>query len=206
MNQTESVAELEAHLEEEQNTLRANQQQNTVGVLEAYEKRAKDIAEIEERMANRQGLIDGTNREIAEKRQIWEPRLERLVRRVSAAFADAFESIGCAGEVLLSKSGEEGKPDTDDFEKWQLHIKVKFRQQEKLQQLTGQRQSGGERSVSTIFFLMALQEMARAPFRVVDEINQGMDPKNERLVHKRMVEAACRDGTSQYVPLPVLLT
>ncbi len=64
--------------------------------------------------------------------------------------------------------------------------------------MTAHRQSGGERSVSTIFYLMALQNMAIAPFRVVDEINQGMDPKNERKVHKRMIEIACSANTSQY--------
>ena len=45
---------------------------------------------------------------------------------------------------------------------------------------------------------MALQELARSPFRVVDEINQGMDPRNERMVHERMVDIACRERTSQY--------
>ena len=45
---------------------------------------------------------------------------------------------------------------------------------------------------------MALQSLARAPFRMVDEINQGMDPRNERLVHSRMVEIACAEHTSQY--------
>jgi hypothetical protein len=37
---------------------------------------------------------------------------------------------------------------------------------------------------------MSLQSLARSPFRVVDEINQGMDPRNERLVHSRMVAIA----------------
>ena len=41
---------------------------------------------------------------------------------------------------------------------------------------------------------MALQSLARSPFRVVDEINQGMDPRNERLVHSRIVEIACGQG------------
>lgn len=45
---------------------------------------------------------------------------------------------------------------------------------------------------------MSLQSMAQAPFRVVDEINQGMDPRNERMVHERMVEIACGERTSQY--------
>ena len=72
------------------------------------------------------------------------------------------------------------------------------RENETLQKLDQHRQSGGERAVSTIFYLMSLQSMAQAPFRVVDEINQGMDPRNERMVHERMVEIACREHTSQY--------
>lgn len=76
--------------------------------------------------------------------------------------------------------------------------------------------------MSTIFYLMALQSLVQAPFRVVDEINQGMDPRNERyvsralrctssspqqhtdlmmhhrLVHSRMVDIACSEHTSQY--------
>jgi chromosome segregation ATPase len=45
---------------------------------------------------------------------------------------------------------------------------------------------------------MALQDLAQSPFRVVDEINQGMDPRNERMVHERMVDIACQENTSQY--------
>lgn len=46
---------------------------------------------------------------------------------------------------------------------------------------------------------MSLQSLTRSPFRVVDEINQGMDPRNERLVHKRMVDIAC--GSDQQAAL-----
>lgn len=35
------------------------------------------------------------------------------------------------------------------------------------------------------------------PFRVVDEINQGMDQINERKIFIQMVQAACRAGTPQ---------
>jgi hypothetical protein len=41
-------------------------------------------------------------------------------------------------------------------------VKVKFREDEELQQLTAHRQSGGERSVSTILYLIALQVRAWA--------------------------------------------
>ena len=80
---------------------------------------------------------------------------------------------------------------------WQLTPVV--RESEPLTTLDSHRQSGGERAVSTIFYLMSLQTLTRSPFRVVDEINQGMDPRNERLVHKRMVGIACGmvDGVVQ---------
>jgi chromosome segregation ATPase len=78
---------------------------------------------------------------------------------------------------------------------------------EQMSILNANRQSGGERAVSTVFYLMALQDLAQAPFRVVDEINQGMDPRNERMVHERMVDIACQEHTSQYfLVTPKLLT
>ena len=51
-------------------------------------------------------------------------------------------------------------------------IKVKFRDHENLRELTAHHQSGGERSVSTVLYMMALQELTKCPFRCVDEINQ----------------------------------
>ena len=72
------------------------------------------------------------------------------------------------------------------------------RENEPLTVLDSHRQSGGERAVSTIFYLMSLQSLTRSPFRVVDEINQGMDPRNERLVHARMVSIATGNDEMPY--------
>lgn len=52
----------------------------------------------------------------------------------------------------------------------------------RVQVLAPGRQSGGEKSVSTIMFLLSLQNITETPLRVVDEINQGMDQTNERKV------------------------
>ena len=72
------------------------------------------------------------------------------------------------------------------------------RENEPLTILDSHRQSGGERAVSTIFYLMSLQSLTRSPFRVVDEINQGMDPRNERLAHARMVSIATGNDERQF--------
>ncbi|KAL1883402.1 hypothetical protein VTK73DRAFT_8969 [Phialemonium thermophilum] len=158
--------------------------------LQEFEKRAVEIEKLKREKTRRQEDLRNLAKEIAELREKWEPRLDELVGRINDAFSYNFEQISCAGEVGVHKD--------DDFDKWAIEIKVKFRENETLQKLDQHRQSGGERAVSTIFYLMSLQSMAQAPFRVVDEINQGMDPRNERMVHERMVEIACREHTSQY--------
>ena len=60
----------------------------------------------------------------------------------------------------------------EDFGQYGIKIRVKFRDTEPLQELSARRHSGGERSVSTVVYMMALQEMTSCPFRCVDEINQ----------------------------------
>lgn len=52
-------------------------------------------------------------------------------------------------------------------------LQVRFRQGQDLQDLSKGTQSGGEKSVSTAVYMMALQELTQVPFRCVDEINQG---------------------------------
>lgn len=152
-----------------------------------YESRAKEIERLQHQAAEHGESLEALEQSIAEIRTKWEPELDALVSKISAAFASSFEKINCAGAVEVYKEGEDGR----DFEGWAIHIQVKFRENEPLSLLDSHRQSGGERAVSTIFYLMALQTLSRAPFRVVDEINQGMDPRNERMVHERMVDIAC---------------
>ncbi|EMC94314.1 hypothetical protein BAUCODRAFT_123954 [Baudoinia panamericana UAMH 10762] len=160
-------------------------------VLKEYEERARKIEKARSKLADIEAELERVDGQIAEIRTQWEPQLDELIAQISEAFADNFSKIQCAGEVAVYKD--------EDFEQWAIQIKVKFRENEPLSLLDSHRQSGGERAVSTIFYLMALQSLARAPFRVVDEINQGMDPRNERLVHSRMVDIACNEeSASQY--------
>jgi chromosome segregation ATPase len=160
------------------------------GALRQYEARKATIEQLQEKIAAAQEQIDHLDAQLTDIRGRWEPELDKVIEEISSAFAKNFEQIGCTGQVGVHKD--------EDFDNWSVEIRVKFRETESLQVLDAHRQSGGERAVSTIFYLMALQALARAPFRVVDEINQGMDPKNERMMHERMVEIACREHTSQY--------
>lgn len=45
---------------------------------------------------------------------------------------------------------------------------------------------------------MSLTAHARAPFSLVDEINQGMDARAERAVHNSLVDVTCKAESGQY--------
>ena len=53
-----------------------------------------------------------------------------------------------------------------------------------------------------MLYLISLQNLTKCPFRVVDEINQGMDPKNERKVFKQMVDSASEASRAEHTSRP----
>lgn len=75
---------------------------------------------------------------------------------------------------------------------------MQYRDSEKLQILNRHVQSGGERAVAIAVYTMSLQHLTSVPFRCVDEINQGMDPNNERKIFQMLVDVTCQQGQSQY--------
>eukprot|EP00240_Pyramimonas_obovata_P000067 CAMPEP_0118947068 /NCGR_PEP_ID=MMETSP1169-20130426/45317_1 /TAXON_ID=36882 /ORGANISM="Pyramimonas obovata, Strain CCMP722" /LENGTH=1143 /DNA_ID=CAMNT_0006893203 /DNA_START=136 /DNA_END=3568 /DNA_ORIENTATION=+ len=167
-------------------------------VLNQYQERKKKIEDLESKLAAETDLYENGQSKIDELKGRWLPELKEVVEQMGRTFSESFAAIGCVGELGLEEH--------ENFESYEMRIRVKFRAEEALQTLSSHRQSGGERSVSTMLYLIALQEFTKCPFRVVDEINQGMDAVNERKIFTKMVEAACRPDTPQcFLLTPKLL-
>ena len=98
--------------------------------------------------------------------------------------------------ILMSSCSS--RKQEDDYKSYGVSIKVKFRDETELAELSRGRQSGGEMSVTTAVYMLALQEMTTVPFRCVDEINQGLDERNERRVWDMILSAATEGQGSQY--------
>ena len=190
-----SVQSLEEDIEAEKAKLEL-MHEGDGSIIVRFEERARKIDKIRSHVVRLEDGLAETGGKIEEIKSQWEPELDRLVELISDSFSYNMEQINCAGQVGVHKVENE-------FDEWAISIQVKFRENEPLSQLDSHRQSGGERAVSTIFYLMSLQALTRSPFRVVDEINQGMDPRNERLVHARMVAIAT--GTDDWQPPAALL-
>ena len=160
------------------------------GLQKRVEELQKKRDVLKEKVDGMQGADDARNAELSKLRGPWEKTLRDALSSLKTKFSDYMDTLGARGDVELVEQ--------PTFARWGLAIKVAFRDACDLRQLDARVQSGGERSVSTIMFLMALQAHLPSPFRVVDEINQGMDEVNERIVFRRVVLNSTGPGAPQY--------
>ena len=128
--------------------------------------------------------------EIDELKGSWLPTWRSLVAQINETLCHNFQEIAIASKVSLAEHDL-------DFDQSGILVKIKFREIEELKVPSAHRQSGGEHLVSTILYLASLQDLKFFPFRVVDKINQGMDPTNERKMFQQLVKAASQPNTPQ---------
>lgn len=168
-------------------------------ILQEYEDRQCKIDAIKLKQEDYAKELKRCLSDIETLKDKWLPTLRSLVSKINETFSHNFQEMAVAGEVSLDEHEV-------DFDKFGILIKVKFRQGSQLQVLSAHHQSGGERSVSTILYLVSLQDLTNCPFRVVDEINQGMDLVNERKMFQQLVRAASHLRTPQcFLLTPKLL-
>merc|ERR1712098_708357 len=158
-----------------------------------------DIETLKEKLEVAREEKESLEKEIANKRHEakklklkWIRGVEELVENVNDKFGSMMADLGYNGQICLSQGN-----DDIDFSSYGIKIQVRFRQGQELQDLSKGTQSGGEKSVSTAVYMMALQELSQVPFRCVDEINQGMDEKNERAIWAQLLKV-CKEHQAQY--------
>ncbi|XP_021919521.1 structural maintenance of chromosomes protein 5 isoform X3 [Zootermopsis nevadensis] len=162
-------------------------------VIQDYEARKSQIVSLTADIQIREKESETLKEEMARISGLWLPPLRKLMSQFNKKYGECFARLGCVGEVTLFTGDDE-----KDYEQYGLNIKVKFRDGEQLQELTQRLQSGGERAVATAIYLISLQEITHVPFCCVDEINQGMDAINERMIFELMVTTSKRIGSAQY--------
>ncbi|MEM3550448.1 MAG: hypothetical protein QXV01_05075, partial [Candidatus Bathyarchaeia archaeon] len=119
----------------------------------------------------------------------WLTVIQTLLNRVSLEYQKILSQAQAVGEVKLINE--------HDIEAAGLEILVGFKGGKPVP-LNAYTQSGGERTTSTMSFLLALQQHVRSPFRAVDEYDVHMDPKNRELIAQMLVSAV-KNANAQYV-------
>lgn len=71
--------------------------------IREYESRVQAITSLQEKMERTRSRLDGTEKHIERLREEWLTPLEEIVDQISTRFSNAFERMGCAGEVSIYK-------------------------------------------------------------------------------------------------------
>jgi len=161
--------------------------ENAKEMYESYQRTFDEIAEKAKQVAiNR----DTALKELDVRKGVWREGVEDLMAKVTGAFRENMEKIGATGLVNLI--------DADDLENSGIELLVGFGGANPTA-LNYYTQSGGERSVSVVAFLLALQSSIVSPIRAVDEFDVHMDPRNRESFLRMIMERARRDPSVSYI-------
>lgn len=171
-------------------------------ILDDFNRQNQELREKRAKIAQLQTEIDHADSIRSEIKETWVPRLSEVIKVIDENYGKFMRKLSYDGQVKLDYDTN----DADNFEAYGIMILVKYRDNEQLIPLSSTRQSGGERSVATMIYMLALQTRTTVPFRCVDEINQGMDKENERKVFELLVKTADSSSSQYFLVSPKLLS
>lgn len=150
-------------------------------VVKVYEQHQRSFEGVQGRAAelakNKEALRADLDLRVVKWREVLDAELASISRDYQALLHEA----SATGYARLIHSG--------DIERAGLEILAGFKGQEAIA-LETFAQSGGERSVALMAFLLALQQRIASPFRAVDEFDVHMDPRNRELITGMIVRSA----------------
>jgi chromosome segregation ATPase len=147
-----------------------------------YEDVTKEVTRLEQELQQASQEFENAQESMDKRAKKWEDMVGKITDKLNVKFETYMNDLQLGGKVKLKRVG--------NYNDYELQLMVRFRDNTDFSELDGNKHSGGERAVSTVMFLMALQDMTTSPFRVVDEINQGMDESIDRVV-----KSCCGDAS-----------
>lgn len=143
---------------------------------------------------NKNKLLNELNGRI----KAWKNNLIKILEDVNKEFSKILEYIEGVGNIEIHN--------IDDINNASLEIKVGFRENV-ARVLDSYSQSGGERTLATLAFLLSLQKYMKSPIRAIDEFDTHMDPLNKERATKLITSIVQNDPNLQYIiitPDPLL--
>ncbi|MEM4417843.1 MAG: hypothetical protein QXD32_07285, partial [Nitrososphaerota archaeon] len=128
--------------------------------------------------------------EVEYRKETWKTFIRSLINEVEPVYSQILSLVGGVGRIELRN--------LDDISKASIEIFVGFRGVEPAL-LNEHTQSGGERIVATLAFLLALQKYVKSPFRAIDEFDVHLDPLNRERIINILTSTARQDPSSQYI-------
>jgi chromosome segregation protein len=158
-------------------------------VEETYKYYKSLFEEVREKLEKHRRYRAELETQLKRRIEVWRRKITDLVDRVSREYSSLLSGVGARGYVRIVN--------IDDVERAGLEILVGFGEGEE-RVLDAYTQSGGERTLATMLFLLALQGYIKSPLRAVDEYEVHMDPRNREVVMNYLLDVVGRRG-GQYI-------
>ena len=136
--------------------------------------------------------------ELGSRKDVWKKAMEDLVESVDPAYQTVLSAADASGFIKFEEA--------DAIEDAGIDLYVGFRggAPTTLDPFT---QSGGERSVALMAFILSLQARIVSPLRAMDEFDIHMDPRNREAMFKMILSQMKQREASQYIVItPSILT
>ncbi|MEM3068975.1 MAG: AAA family ATPase [Nitrososphaerales archaeon] len=157
---------------------------------EMYNAYSKTFNELKEKASIVSENRKRASSELEERKEVWRKVLQKLIDEVNPSYQSILSKMNASGSVRLN--------DLEDLETAGLELLVSFRGGMP-SVLDAYTQSGGERTVSIMAFLLSLQQHIMSPFRAVDEFDVHMDPRNREAIFKVLVSTIKESKDVQYL-------
>jgi chromosome segregation protein len=149
----------------------------------------ENLRELEEKSRIAAQNRERALQELELRKKRWQNELGKLLEEVKVNFNKLLERVGGRGDLALSHP--------EDVEEAGLEVYVGFRGAAP-HLLDAYTQSGGERTVAVMCFLLALQNKIKSPFRAIDEFEAHLDPHNREELMEGLMEV-CGGDETQYL-------
>ncbi len=136
--------------------------------------------------------------ELEERKKVWRDAIERLLEQIVPAYQKVLASVWASGTIRLQEA------ESMDDAGLELLVGFKGSSPTVLDPYT---QSGGERSVALMAFILSLQSRIVSPIRAMDEFDIHMDPKNREAIFKMILAQATGSPHTQFMVItPSIIT
>jgi chromosome segregation protein len=155
-------------------------------MYESYSKLYLDLKDKARTVEENRGK---TLEEVKTRMDSWRAVMQSLLDHVNLQYKQILSQAQAVGEVHMTNG--------HDIEAAGLDVLVGFKGAMPVP-LDAYTQSGGERSMATMSFLLALQQHVQSPFRAVDEYDVHMDPRNRETITNLLINSV-KGLESQYL-------
>jgi chromosome segregation protein len=163
-----------------------------------YNDYSGNIEELKVKLAQLQENKKSMLVELGTRKDVWKKAMEDLVESVDPPYQAVLSAADASGFIKFEQA--------DAIEDAGLDLYVGFRggAPTTLDPFT---QSGGERSVALMAFILSLQGRIVSPLRAMDEFDIHMDPRNREAMFKMILSQMKQREASQYIVItPSILT